>query len=406
MFIGKGGAGKTTLASASGLALAASGREVLIASLDQAHSLRDALGAQGDTDQDSGIGAVAPNLDVVEIDTSRLLEERYRGLGSMLSVASAGHEHGVSFGAIEPEELMGFPGIEELLGLHEVSRLVDEGRWDTVIVDLPPSGDALRTLQLPDTVSSYVERVWPRHDRMVAGTGTDVRLTLVVAMIERILGQIESVRALITDPDRTGATVVVTPEHLSIVDAERTLSAAALFGVRVDRLLVNRMLPALNSSSIGLVGAHPAVFWFERWRAAQLDAVAELRGRVGAVPIVEVEHCEVEPVGLGPLQDVAEHLASHSLERRASSPVGRPSVELESGSGLESVYAMRMLLPVVDSTTLGLGRVEDDLIVSADGRRRRVTLASVLRRCIADSAELDGPFLVVRFRPDPDVWPL
>jgi arsenite-transporting ATPase len=30
----------------------------------------------------------------------------------------------------------------------------------------------------------------------------------------------------------------------------------------------------------------------------------------------------------------------------------------------------------------------------------------VLRRCIADSAELDGPFLVVRFRPDPDVWPL
>jgi arsenite-transporting ATPase len=65
-----------------------------------------------------------------------------------------------------------------------------------------------------------------------------------------------------------------------------------------------------------------------------------------------------------------------------------------------------MLLPVVDSTTLGLGRVEDDLIVSADGRRRRVTLASVLRRCIADSAELDGPFLVVRFRPDPDVWPL
>jgi arsenite-transporting ATPase len=200
--------------------------------------------------------------------------------------------------------------------------------------------------------------------------------------------------------------VVVTAEQLSVVDAERTLSAAALLGIRIDRVLVNRILPKLNASSIGLVGAHPAVFWFERWRAAQLDAVAELRRRIGTVPIVEVEHAPGEPVGLGPLQDVADRLEPDSLERRAPGWGEQPSVVLESGRGLESVYAMRMLLPVVDSTTLGLGRVEDDLIVSADGRRRRIRLASVLRRCVADSAELDGPCLVVRFRPNPDVWPL
>ncbi|KZF01476.1 hypothetical protein A2J04_08145 [Rhodococcus sp. EPR-279] len=349
---------------------------------------------------------MAPGLDILEIDTLRLLEARYRGLGSLLAVASAGHEHGVSFGAIEPEELLGLPGIEELLGMHEISRLADENRWDTVIVDLPASADALRTLQLPDTVAAYVERIWPLHARMVAGTGSDVRLTLVVAMIERILAQIDSVRSLITDADRTGATVVVTAEQLSIVDAERTLSAAALLGIRIDRVLVNRILPKLNASSVGLVGAHPAVFWFERWRAAQLDAVAELRRRIGTVPIVEVEQAPGEPVGLGPLQDVADRLEPDSLERRAPGWGEQPSVVLESGGGLESVYAMRMLLPVVDSTTLGLGRVEDDLIVSADGRRRRIRLASVLRRCVADSAELDGPCLVVRFRPNPDVWPL
>lgn len=406
LFLGKGGAGKTTLAAASGLRLAQAGERVLIASVDQAHSLADAFAGDAEAENSSGVRSIAPGLDIVEIDTLALLEARYRGLGSLMAVASAGHEHGVSFGAIEPEELLGLPGVEELLGMHEIVRLADENRWDTVIVDLPASADALRTLQLPDTVAAYVERIWPLHARMVSGTGSDVRLTLVVAMIERILAQVDSVRSLITDSARTGATVVVTAEQLSVVDAERTLSAAALLGIRIDRVLVNRILPKLTASSIGLVGAHPAVFWFERWRAAQLDAVAELRRRVGTVPIVEVEHAPGEPVGLGPLQDVADRLEPDSLERRAPGWGEQPSVVLESGTGLESVYAMRMLLPVADSTTLGLGRVEDDLIVSADGRRRRITLASVLRRCIADSAELDGPFLVVRFRPNPDVWPL
>ncbi|OZC64311.1 hypothetical protein CH306_19960 [Rhodococcus sp. 15-725-2-2b] len=406
LFLGKGGAGKTTLAAASGLRLAQAGERVLIASVDQAHSLADAFAGDAEAEDSSGVRSIAPGLDIVEIDTLALLEARYRGLGSLMAVASAGHEHGVSFGAIEPEELLGLPGVEELLGMHEIVRLADENRWDTVIVDLPASADALRTLQLPDTVAAYVERIWPLHARMVSGTGSDVRLTLVVAMIERILAQVGSVRSLITDSARTGATVVVTAEQLSVVDAERTLSAAALLGIRIDRVLVNRILPKLTASSIGLVGAHPAVFWFERWRATQLDAVAELRRRVGTVPIVEVEHAPGEPVGLGPLQDVADRLEPDSLERRAPGWGEQPSVVLESGTGLESVYAMRMLLPVADSTTLGLGRVEDDLIVSADGRRRRITLASVLRRCIADSAELEGPFLVVRFRPNPDVWPL
>ena len=406
LFLGKGGAGKTTLAAASGLRLAQAGERVLIASVDQAHSLADAFAEDAEVEDPSGVRSIAPGLDIVEIDTLALLEARYRGLGSLMAVASAGHEHGVSFGAIEPEELLGLPGVEELLGMHEIGRLADENRWDTVIVDLPASADALRTLQLPDTVAAYVERIWPLHARMVSGTGSDVRLTLVVAMIERILAQVDSVRSLITDSARTGATVVVTAEQLSIVDAERTLSAAALLGIRIDRVLVNRIMPKLNASSIGLVGAHPAVFWFERWRAAQLDAVADLRRRVGTVPVVEVEHAPGEPVGLGPLQDVADRLEPDSLERRAPGWGEQPSVVLESGSGLESVYAMRMLLPVVDSTTLGLGRVEDDLIVSADGRRRRIKLASVLRRCVADSAEFDGPCLVVRFRPNPDVWPL
>lgn len=66
---------------------------------------------------------------------------------------------------------------------------------------------------------------------------------------------------------------------------------------------------------------------------------------------------------------------------------------------------MRLALPQLDASALTLGRVDDDLIISAGGLRRRVRLASVLRRCIVLDARLRGSELTVRFRPDPEVWP-
>jgi arsenite-transporting ATPase len=62
-------------------------------------------------------------------------------------------------------------------------------------------------------------------------------------------------------------------------------------------------------------------------------------------------------------------------------------------------------LPQVDAGSLSLGRVDDDLIIGASGMKRRVRLASVLRRCIVVDAQLRGSELTVRFRPDPKVWP-
>ena len=69
------------------------------------------------------------------------------------------------------------------------------------------------------------------------------------------------------------------------------------------------------------------------------------------------------------------------------------------------MYRLRLELPQVDPAALTLGRVDDDLIIGAAGLRRRVRLASVLRRCIVMDAQLRGGELTVRFRPDPEVWP-
>lgn len=410
-------------------------------SLDQAHSLGDVLGCAVGHGPENAVVSVAPGLDVLELDTLGLVEARYRSLSAVLAVAGSGHEHGVVLGAIDPEEIVGAPGVQDLLGLHHVVELVDENTWDAVFVDFPATADALRSVQLPELLSGYLERLWPQHDRIVAGTGTDPRLTILVALLERVVADADSVRALLFDDRRTTATLVTTADSASVAETRRTLSAAALTGLPVDTIVVNMLLPQLNSSSIGVVGTHPAVYWFEAWRSAQQLALREIVTMATGYTLTTVERAAAEPVGLVSLGALDVHVGAGVIgasagrgtgdvggpgEVRNSGAGGKteaggkseaggkavlehgahgPVVAHESGSGLESIYTMTMMLPVVDPATLELGRVGDDLIVGADGVRRRVRLESVLRRCDAVAAEFSGGALVVRFSPDPTVWP-
>lgn len=416
LVIGKGGVGKTTLACAAALAAVQAGQRVLLASVDQAHSLGDALGVRiaHDPGTIAGIVGVAPGLDVIEIDSLALLEDRYRDVTRKLS--GAGHDHGIDLTALDPAELTGLPGVQELLALTEIAQFADEDDWDLIIVDCPPSADMLRIVTAPDTLLGYLERVWPAHARVLSATGGDVRRAVLAATVERIAAAVTAVRDLLADPRRTGTRLITGPERVALAESARVRSAAALLGMRVDEVVVNKVLAPVPPPETG--PAHPAVQWYLRQRAEQLEVIAELRSRIPGIPVVIAHHTGPEPVGRQALSALARGLSvrGNAAEGEpdpmlgAASPepgdvAGEPQVRWESGTGLESVYTLRLRLPVVDPGTLRLGRVEDDVIVGADGVRRRLRLAPVLRRCTVESAELDGAQLVVRFRPDPEVWP-
>ncbi|UAK36081.1 ArsA family ATPase [Nocardia asteroides] len=416
MFIGKGGVGKTTLACATAMAEAGAGHRVLVASLDQAHSLGDALGFRFPHDPGTvtGIATVLPGLDVIEVDSLALLEDRFRDVVRMISTGR-GHEHGIDLAALNPAELTGLPGVQELLMLVEIAQFAAEDDWDLIVLDCPPSADMLRIVTAPGTLLGYVERMWPPHARAMSATGTDLRRAVLAATVERIVMAVTEVRDLLADHRRTGARLVTVPERVAVAESERVRSAAALLGLRLDAVLVNKVLPDLPPPTDPAGAEHPAVQWYSHRRAEQSEVIADLRSKMPGIPVVIAQHTGPEPIGLNSLAalsramesagdtgDAALMLSDNQTEVDASS--GEPLVLRESGTGLQSVYALRMHLPVVDAATLRLGRVEDDLIVGADGVRRRVRLAPVLRRCTVDSAELDDEFLVIRFRPDPRVW--
>lgn len=409
LFVGKGGVGKSTLATATAVRDARAGRRVLIVSTDQAHSTGDVLGVtvvptgrreptRVLAELDTGGPDAGGSLDALALDTLALLAERWREIAAPIAAKFPDSDAGT----LASEELSALPGIQEVLGLHEVGELAASGQWDHVVVDCASTADALRMLTLPATFGLYLERAWPRHRRL-SGTADDASSAAMVALVERVDAATGRLSSLLTDADRVSAHLVLTAERVVAAEAVRTVGSLALMGVRIDELIVNQVLIRDEEFEYRNLPDHPAFDWYAERIAEQQAVLDHLGAVIGDVALVLVPHVSGEPIGpkaLGELLDLARR-------RDGSAPPApvRPVVDRESGTGLEAVYRMRLELPQVDSTELTLGRVDDDLIIGAGGMRRRVRLASVLRRCIVIDAALRGTELTVRFRPNPEVWP-
>src|SRR5689334_14313686 len=379
---------------------------VLLVSTDQAHSIGDVLGTAITPtglreptrvladDADAGGGL----LDALALDTLALLEARWREIAGLLS----GRYPESDLGDVAPEELSALPGIQEVLGLHEVGELAASGDWDHVVVDCASTADALRMLTLPATFGLYLERAWPRHRRLSSGAD-DARAAAIIALIEGISAGTGQLGSLLTDGERVSAHLVLTAERVVAAEAARTLGSLALMGVRIDQLIINQILVQDDSYEYRNLPEHPAFDWYSERISEQRAVLDELADTIGDLQLVMVPHLAGEPIGPKALGELLDNARRHD----GSPPPGpvRPIVDRESGTGLESVYRLRLELPQVDSSALTLGRVDDDLIIGAGGMRRRVRLASVLRRCIVMDAQLKGCELTVRFRPNPEVWP-
>jgi arsenite-transporting ATPase len=390
---------------------AQAGQRVLIVSTDQAHSTGDVLGTvvvptgrreptRVLTDLDTGpAGADGGGfLDALALDTLALLAERWREVAGPISARFPDSD----LGDVAPEELSTLPGVQEVLGLHEVGELAAAGIWDHVVVDCASTADALRMLTLPATFSLYLERAWPRHRRL-STAADDPATAAVIDLVERIDAGTTELTALLADASRVSAHLVLTPERVVAAEAVRTLGSLALMGVGVAELIVNQYLVRDDSFEYRNLPEHPAFDWYAARIGEQQAVLDDLDATVGDVALVLVPLLPGEPIGPKALAE----LLDAARRRDGTAPPGplRPVVDRESGTGLEAVYRLRLELPQVDSAGLTLGRVDDDLIIGAGGMRRRVKLASVLRRCIVTDAQLRGGELTVRFRPNPEVWP-
>lgn len=372
LFTGKGGVGKTTLAAATAAGLAARGHKTLVVSTDPAHSLGDAL----DRHLSAEPAEVDHGLYGAQVDSRGLVDAIWQDLrGKLRSALSA-----AGLDVLEAEELTVLPGVDELLALTEVQRLAETGRWHTVVVDCGPTAETLRLLALPEAVSGYLDKMfgWPGR---FAGRGT-------AQAVRGLAAHLASLRSLLTDPETTGVRLVLTPERVVVAEARRTLSALALRGIRVDGLIVNRLMPVAR----GWRGV--AASWLRARRGQQDMVLAELAAS-GFAGFARVEHRAIEPVGLPALLEIAEELYGDGDPLLgAGGDQASPLLEL---SEVDGGYRLRVSLPLGRDTGVELARVDDDLSITVDGFRRLVALPERLRAYRVTGAESGPGGLVVSF---------
>lgn len=147
--LGTGGVGKTTVSAALAMTFAHAGHRTLVATVDPARRLGDALGIErlvGPTEVPGhhGLSALAPDSSagaraLVELLLVNAPEHRERVLGSPLVEALTG----------------GFAGMHELVALVELARL--EPSFDVTVIDAAPSRHAIDLLALPARLAEVID---------------------------------------------------------------------------------------------------------------------------------------------------------------------------------------------------------------------------------------------------------
>jgi arsenite-transporting ATPase len=239
LFGGKGGVGKTTAAAAAALAIARSGRRVLVLSIDPAHSLGDALAVTvGDVERE-----VAPRVVARELDAARSFAERrqrYRAaVEELFSSLRGGGAFDAPYDRAVMDDLIDLapPGLDELFALVAVNDALQ--RHEIVIVDTAPTGHALRLLQLVAKAREWIKTLLQIHlkYRRVTGLG-DLARDLTEAARD-----LRSLEELLHDPARARFVVVTRAAALPRLETARLLAALRKLHIGAPSVLVNALTP-------------------------------------------------------------------------------------------------------------------------------------------------------------------
>ncbi len=151
-FTGKGGVGKSTLASASAWQLSQKNR-VLIVSLDPAHNLGDIFGVQVRSGK-----RFSDTLYLKEVDL-RKLSKAY--LEREINVLSDTYKYLQVLNLDSYFSVLKYsPGIEEYALLTSIEETIrSESGFDYIIFDTPPTGLTLRFLALPQVTITWIDRL-------------------------------------------------------------------------------------------------------------------------------------------------------------------------------------------------------------------------------------------------------
>ena len=226
-FTGKGGVGKTSLSTATALALADAGKRVLLVSTDAASNLDEMLGVPLRNQPVDVPGA--PGLQLLNIDPETAAEAyRVRVLAQLDAAAPASERETVR------EQLSG-ACTTEIAAFDEFAAILaaESTPWDHVVFDTAPTGHTLRLLSLPKAWTGFLEG----NDRGASCLGPHSGLKMQEQRFR------QAMEALV-DSARTTVVLVSLADVRPLEEAARAAAELATLGLTNQRLIINGVFHA------------------------------------------------------------------------------------------------------------------------------------------------------------------
>lgn len=381
LYTGKGGVGKTSIAAATACKIAGEGRKVLIMSTDQAHSLSDSF----DIKLSNEPVKIADNLYGMEIDT---VIENEKTWGSL-----KGYIEKLMFlkskETIESEELLVFPGFEELLSLIKIKEIYDEGKYEVLIVDCAPTGETMSLLKFPDLFKWWMEKIFPikRKGAKIAKPIVEATMKIPIPTeetfddIENLYSKLNELHSLMQNKEVVSIRIVTTPEKIVVKEAKRSFSYLHLFDYNVDGIIVNKIFP-----EVSLKG------YFEGWKKIQGESIEDIMSSFKDIPVFKLELMEDELRRYEMLKKVANKIYGEAKPENVLFQDKIFTVKKE-----KNYHKLSIKMPFINKSELKLSQSGDEITIGVKNEKRSLILPTKLQSKEIIKAKYDDGNLNIYF---------
>jgi len=340
---GSGGVGKTTVSAAIATGAAARGKKAAVLTIDPARRLADSL----------GLPELGNEERRVEMDSDgelwAMMLDAKRTFDDLVDTYSPDEQtrRAVLDNPIYRELSNAVAGSQEFMAMEKLHELHQEGNYDLLVLDTPPTRNALDFLDAPRRLARFVDsrslsffRASSKLSLGMMGRGTGVLFSVMkkatgVDLLEDVAEFFRSfshmtdgfreragrVDALIRD-SRTTFLLVTSPRSAAIEEAQHFHRKLQSEGLPFGGVIVNRVrepvrakpAPELESELAQMLdqalAAKVARNLSEHRALAERDAlnIERLRGRPGRKPILTVPELSGDVHDLAGLEQLKEHL--------------------------------------------------------------------------------------------------
>ena len=298
--VGCGGVGKTTVAAALGLAGARRGKRVLTLTIDPAKRLANSLGLDHMTTEEqevdpavlAGIGVRGKgSLTVMMLDTKRTFDDLVKRFASTEEARNR-----ILNNRLYKYVSTNLAGTQDYMAMEKLLAMKEDPRFDIVVLDTPPTRNALDFLDAPDRLVEALDGPAIRWFIQAFDRSRKLSLNLVAQSVAVVLrgvskltggGFLEQMAELITDlndlfggfrdraarvsaafrAEDVGYVMVTSPAPLAIREIAYFAERLSQHGMRSDGFVVNRVHAAPP-----LVPTTPEIREAARRHAIPLDA--------------------------------------------------------------------------------------------------------------------------------------